>query len=44
MLLDYELWAEGAGKTELVDTTREEVAQKAELRPPEGHKWGPMRT
>src|SRR5579871_110730 len=41
VLLDYELWAEGAGKTELVDTTREEVAQKAELRPPEGHKWGP---
>ncbi len=41
VLIDYELWAEGAGKTELVDTTREEVAQKAELRPPEGHKWGP---
>jgi FKBP-type peptidyl-prolyl cis-trans isomerase 2 len=41
VLLDYELWAEGAGKTELVDTTREEVAQKADLKPPEGHKWGP---
>jgi FKBP-type peptidyl-prolyl cis-trans isomerase 2 len=40
VLLDYELWAEGAGRTELVDTTREEVAQKADLKPPEGHKWG----
>ncbi len=27
--LDYELWAEGAGKTELVDTTRKEAAEKA---------------
>ncbi|MCI4328777.1 MAG: hypothetical protein L3J86_04250, partial [Thermoplasmata archaeon] len=41
VLLDYELWAEGAGKTDLVDTTREEVAQKVDLKPPEGHKWGP---
>ena len=41
VLLDYELWAEGAGKTDLIDTTREEVAQKAELKIPEGHKWGP---
>ena len=41
VLLDYELWAEGAGKTELVDTTREEVAQTAKITVPEGHKFGP---
>lgn len=41
VLLDYELWAEGPTKTDLIDTTREEVAQKAELKLPEGHKWGP---
>ena len=39
--LDYELWAESAGKTELIDTTREEVAQKAGLQVPEGHSFGP---
>jgi FKBP-type peptidyl-prolyl cis-trans isomerase 2 len=38
--LDYELWAEGGGRTELIDTTREEVAQKAELKVPDGHAWG----
>src|SRR5579859_8079225 len=41
VLLDYELWAEGAGKTELVDTTREEVAQAAKITVPEGHKFAP---
>ena len=41
VLLDYELWAEGAGKVELVDTTREEIAQKAEIKVGEGHKFGP---
>ncbi|MCI4340085.1 MAG: hypothetical protein L3K06_05115 [Thermoplasmata archaeon] len=40
VLLDYELWAEGAGKVELVDTTREEVAQTAKITVPEGHKFG----
>jgi FKBP-type peptidyl-prolyl cis-trans isomerase 2 len=38
--IDYEIWAEGGGRTELIDTTREEVAQKAELKVPEGHAWG----
>lgn len=39
--IDYELWAESGGKTELIDTTREEVAQKAGLEVPEGHAFGP---
>ncbi|MGA7923390.1 MAG: hypothetical protein WCA77_05385 [Thermoplasmata archaeon] len=39
--LEYELWAEGAGRVELVDTTREEVAQSAEVKTPEGHTFGP---
>lgn len=39
--LDYEVWAEGAGHVELVDTTREEVAQAAEVKTPEGHTFGP---
>ncbi|MGI0132428.1 MAG: FKBP-type peptidyl-prolyl cis-trans isomerase [Thermoplasmata archaeon] len=38
--LDYELWAESGGKTELIDTTREEVAQHADLKVPEGHTFG----
>ncbi|HEV2519612.1 MAG TPA: hypothetical protein VGX00_03190 [Thermoplasmata archaeon] len=41
VLLDYELWAEGAGKADLVDTTREEVAQKANVSLPEGAKLEP---
>jgi FKBP-type peptidyl-prolyl cis-trans isomerase 2 len=39
--LDFELWAEGGGRTELVDTTREEVAQKEEIPNVESHTWGP---
>jgi len=39
--LDYELWSEIGGKTELLDTTREEVAQTANATPPEGTTWGP---
>jgi FKBP-type peptidyl-prolyl cis-trans isomerase 2 len=39
--LDFELWAEAAGKTELLDTTREEVAQAAGFPRVEGHVWGP---
>lgn len=39
--LDYEVWSEAGGKTELLDTTREEVAQKASASPPEGMQWGP---
>jgi FKBP-type peptidyl-prolyl cis-trans isomerase 2 len=39
--LDYDLWAEGGGRTELVDTTHQEVAQEAKVQIPEGAKWGP---
>ncbi len=39
--LDYDLWAEMAGKTELVDTTHEEVAQNAGVGPVPGKTWGP---
>jgi FKBP-type peptidyl-prolyl cis-trans isomerase 2 len=39
--LDYDLWAEGGGRTELVDTTHEEVAQQAKVSVPEGTRWGP---
>ena len=39
--LDYDLWSEYGGRTELVDTTHEETAQKAQLPLPEGHAFGP---
>jgi FKBP-type peptidyl-prolyl cis-trans isomerase 2 len=39
--LDYELWAEGGGRSELIDTTKEEVAQQAEVPKTEGQKFGP---
>ncbi len=39
--IDYELWSESGGKTELLDTTREEVAQKANIPAPEGFHFGP---
>ncbi|MGI0071451.1 MAG: FKBP-type peptidyl-prolyl cis-trans isomerase [Thermoplasmata archaeon] len=39
--LDYDLWAEGGGRTELVDTTRLEVAQGAKVPVAEGQHWGP---
>jgi FKBP-type peptidyl-prolyl cis-trans isomerase 2 len=41
VLLDYELWAEGGEKSELVDTSREEVAQGANVPVPEGTTFGP---
>jgi FKBP-type peptidyl-prolyl cis-trans isomerase 2 len=41
ILLDYELWAELGDRVDLIDTTREEVAQKANLKIPEGHTFGP---
>lgn len=41
VLLDYELWAEGAGRTELVDTTRAEAAQNAGVKLTEGHEFAP---
>jgi len=39
--IEYDLWSEVAGKTELLDTTREEVAQKANVPSSEGRTWGP---
>jgi FKBP-type peptidyl-prolyl cis-trans isomerase 2 len=39
--LDYDLWAEGGGRTDLIDTTHEEVAQKANATTSENQKWGP---
>ncbi|HTZ62446.1 MAG TPA: hypothetical protein VMC82_07405 [Thermoplasmata archaeon] len=39
--LDYDLWAEGGSRTDLVDTTHAEVAQEAKVSVPEGQKWGP---
>jgi FKBP-type peptidyl-prolyl cis-trans isomerase 2 len=39
--IEYDLWSELAGKTELLDTTHEEVAQKANAPMPEGRTWGP---
>jgi len=38
--LEYELWTELGGKTELLDTTSEELAQKENART-EGRTWGP---
>ena len=38
--LDFELWAEGGAKTELIGTTREEVARKAEAHVHEGQHFG----
>jgi len=39
--IEYDLWSEVAGKTELLDTTHEEVAQKADVPKSEGRTWGP---
>lgn len=39
--LDFELWAEGGAKPELIGTTRQEVAQEALGRLPEGRRYGP---
>ena len=39
--LEYDLWAEGGGRTELVDTTHPEVAQEAKVQVSEGQRWGP---
>jgi len=39
--LDYDLWSEMGGKTELLDTTHEEVAQNANVPTGEGRTWGP---
>lgn len=39
--IEYDLWSEIGGKTELLDTTHEEVAQNAQLPAVEGRTWGP---
>lgn len=39
--LEYELWAEGGGRTDLIDATREEVVQKATGTLPSGRTFGP---
>ena len=39
--LDFELWAETGDRSDLVDTTRESVAQEAKLEIPAGFTWGP---
>ncbi len=39
--LDYDLWAEGGGRTELIDTTHQEVAQEAKVPETAGRTWGP---
>jgi len=39
--LDYDLFAEGGGRTDLIDTTHEEVAQKANAAASPGTTWGP---
>ncbi len=38
--IEYDLWTELGGKTELLDTTSEELAQKENART-EGRTWGP---
>src|SRR5579871_2681245 len=42
VLLDYDIWAEGAGRTELVGTTHAEVAQAAEIDIAEGQSFEPQ--
>ena len=39
--IEYDLWSESGGKTELLDTTHEEIAQKEKISAPEGFTFGP---
>lgn len=39
--LEYDLWAEGGGRTDLIDTTHQEVAQEAKVQETTGQVWGP---
>jgi len=39
--IEYDLWSEIGGKSELLDTTHEEVAQSANVGSTEGRTWGP---
>jgi hypothetical protein len=36
--LEYDLWGEGGGRTDLIDTTHEEVAQGAKVPVAEGQR------
>jgi len=38
--MDYDLWAEGGGRSDLIDTTHEEVAQTANIPSSPGTPWG----
>jgi FKBP-type peptidyl-prolyl cis-trans isomerase 2 len=38
--LEYDLWAEGGGRTDLIDTTHHEVAQEAKVPETTGQVWG----
>lgn len=40
VLLEYELWAEGGGRSDLIDATSEEVVQKATGTVPSGRTFG----
>ena len=39
--IEYDLWAEGGGRTELIDTTHEDVANQANVPATEGQTFGP---
>jgi len=39
--LDFDLWAESGGRTDLIDSTHEDLATKEHLPRSEGAKWGP---
>ncbi len=41
VLLDYDLWAEGGGKSDLIDTTHAEVAKSSDYTLPAGMEFGP---
>jgi len=42
VLLDYDIWAEGGGRSELVGTTHAEVAQAAQVPIAEGQEYAPQ--
>jgi FKBP-type peptidyl-prolyl cis-trans isomerase 2 len=39
--IEYDLWAEGGGRSELIDTTHEDVANQANVPHTEGQTFGP---
>ena len=44
VLLDYDIWAEGGGRSDLVTTTHADVAQAAGIPMGEGRRSPPSRT